>query len=351
VYTTSGAVVEDSIPHKHIDTLFAQPHSHDAVISVIGNSHFHIPFVELLGHVDCIAIAHDTRMIEYYMAMRAKGGAEQVMLRGQQQRRISPGLDEQIEDMRLLQNAGLWEISHQAQELILHSPSAAPRIAYETGIEPRVLPFANQRVPDTPVVTSDMRRRAREILGLDDSLVHIGSFGYVDIRTKLTDVVVEAAAWLTQWGYPVALHVVGAATAEQARALGRRARSAGIHQFAITGFQGEESFRNYLLAVDVGVQLRVSPLLGVSGPLSDLAAFGTPSVASQGLAVDVGTPGYITRLPDEVSSLIVAEAIEKQIVQPMHEPEREYLRLQYLAEKTPARYAQQLYAIVEEVVR
>jgi hypothetical protein len=52
-------------------------------------------------------------------------------------------------------------------------------------------------------------------------------------------------------------------------------------------------FRDYLLAVDLGLQLRISPLLGVSGPLSDMAAYGTPSIARQRPAwpVDVDTPG------------------------------------------------------------
>lgn len=348
VYTTSDAEVQ-GLKHANIDSVLARGHDHDVFVCVVGNSHFHVPFIEALRTIDAVAVAHDTRMVEYYMAMRGQGGVEQVMLRGSVQRSLDPALDDQIDDMRLLQNAGFWEIAHQAQLLVVHSPSAAPRIEQETGITPRVLPFANQRVPEFAHITDELRAAARARLGFNSELKHIASFGYVDLRTKLTDVVVEAAAWVSQWGHQVSVHLVGAATADEVRLLTKRAQEAGIAEFEITGFVSEQAFRDYLLAVDLGVQLRVSPLLGVSGPLSDLAAFGTPSIASSGLAIDVGTPAYIDRLPDDVSSLIVAEAIEHRLLHSLDAELREHQRLEYLHAMSPARYAKNLLALLEEV--
>ena len=95
----------------------------------------------------------------------------------------------------------------------------------------------------------------------------------------------------------------------------------------------------------------MSPLLGVSGPLSDLAAFGTTSIASSGLAIDVGTPDYVDRLPDDVSSLMVAEAIEHRLLHPIDADAREIQRLAYLDAMSPARYAQRLLGLLEEVAR
>ena len=106
-----------------------------------------------------------------------------------------------------------------------------------------------------------------------------------------------------------------------------------------------------LLAVDLGLQLRISPVLGVSGPLSDLAAYGTPAVASSGLAADVDTPAYVDRLPDDVSPVLVAEAVERAVANPLPHAEREELRQAYLAEKSPARYAQALLELLSEAAR
>ena len=94
------------------------------------------------------------------------------------------------------------------------------------------------------------------------------------------------------------------------------------------------------------VQLRVSPLLGVSGPLSDMAAVGTPAVASRGLAIDVDTPAFIDRLPDEASPLMVAEAIEYRLAHPADREVIEVQRVDYLERKSPKVYAEELLAVL-----
>ena len=357
VYTTAGADVAATTPEGvritpgRIGDVIATGCSDDVFVSVVGNSHFHVPFIDVIERVESVVVSHDTRLVELYMALRGRGGVEQVMLRGTGRTALVPPLDEQIDDMRLLQNAGFWEVARRARMLVLHTPSAATRIAQETGVTPRLLPFANQRAP-RGAVTPWMRTEARARLGFDDGpfadTIHIASFGYVDVRTKMTDVVIEAAAWLTQWGHPVSLHLAGSAGVEEVSALEARARAAGIRNFRVTGFLSDAEFRDYLLAVDLGLQLRISPLLGVSGPLSDLAAFGTPAVASSGLCVDVDTPAYVDRLPDDVSPVLVAEAVEHRLAHPMTHAEREELRVDYIARKSPERYAELLLALLTE---
>jgi glycosyltransferase involved in cell wall biosynthesis len=360
VYTTADADVAASTPNgvrirsASINDVIERGSDHDVFVTVLGNSHFHVPFLEVMATQECVVVAHDTRMVELYMALQGKGGVEQVMLRGTGASALSPSLDEQIDDMRLLQNTGFWEIARRARMLIMHSPSAAPRIEAETGVAPRLLPFANQRAPHGEV-TQQMRRDARARLGFDEGefagTVHIASLGFVDVRTKMTDVVIESAAWLSQWGHRVSLHLAGAASSDEVATLTARAREAGIANFRITGFLSDDEFRDYLLAVDLGLQLRISPLLGVSGPLSDLAAYGTTSLASNGLAVDVDTPGFVDRLPDDVSPVMVAEAMEYRLAHPIPHEDREGMRREYLERKSPARYAEQLLALLNEAAK
>ena len=350
VYTTAGAKSEPGMAFRSIDEALAAPRrieaDHDVFVTVVGNSHFHTPFIEVMQHLDTVAVLHDTRMVEYYMALRGKGGVEQLMLRGSGRKALSPSLDEQIGDMRLLQNAGLWEVAKRAKAIVMHSPCAAPMVAEQTGVTPVLLPFANQRVPDEAIISDEMRQQARQRLGWDDERIHLASFGYVDIRTKMADLLVESAAWLRQWGYPVTLHLAGKAQPEVQRQLAERARKAGLEHFEITGFLSESSFRDHLLGVDLGIQLRVSPLLGVSGPLSDLAAWGTPAVASHGLAMDVDTPAYVARLADDASPVQVAEAIEQLVVHPIPPDVRERERQSYIEAKSPRVYADALLRIL-----
>jgi hypothetical protein len=51
---------------------------------------------------------------------------------------------------------------------------------------------------------------------------------------------------------------------------------------------------------------------------------------------------YVTRLPDQVSPVIVAEAIEATLGAPMAQGPREEARRAYLAAHSPARYARDL---------
>jgi len=358
VFTTSDANVPDTLPsgvevqQRNVDELIADPEradDFDAVITVVGNSHFHLPFLQLTELIDTYVVAHDTRMVEFYLSLRDRHGVQEVMLRTQDRkdRVLDPALDDQIADMRLLQNAGLWEVARRGVRLVTHSPVSAPRIQRETGVSPVVLPFANQRVPDD--VDANSRQQARERLRFDrwgSDVVHLASFGFVDIRTKRSDLVVEAAAWLLQWGRRVMVHLVGAANPELERALRDRASTSDIVGLDVTGFVDEQTFRDYLFAVDAGVQLRISPLLGVSGPLSDLAAFGTPAVASEGLCLDVRAPGYVTPVPEMASPLQIAEALERCIDDPMNPEELEAERQAYLAAMSPRTYAQQLLDLV-----
>ncbi len=348
VYTTSDARVDASIASRHVGDAHDHADDHDVFLTVLGNSHFHLPHLDLLDRVDTVALSHDTRMIEFYMALRGAGGAQELMLRGTGRRTLDPDLDEQVNDMRLLQNAGFWEIARRASLLLTHSPCASPTISAQTGRPVEVLPFANYRRPSVERLTEPMRAQARRNLGIwDDSVIHLASFGYVDTRTKLTDTVVEAAAWLQQWGRKVHLHLVGSASAPLEAELTERAERANLTGFTITGYAPESTFRDYLLGVDLGIQLRVSPLLGVSGPLSDMAAYGTPAIANRGLAIDVDTPEFIDRLPDDVSPVMVAEAIETALAHPRSLEEREAMRRQYLEEKSPQRYAEQLLGLLQ----
>lgn len=357
VYATADADVAGTTPEgvrirvARIDDVLDHGCDDDVFVSVVGNSHFHLPFLAATERVDAVVVSHDTRLVELYLALRGRGGVEQVMLRGTGRRALSPSLDDQIDDMRLLQNAGFWEVARRSRMLVMHTPTAASRIEAETGVRPRLLPFANQRAPHG-AVTEELRRAARARLGFDEGplagTVHLASFGYVDTRTKMTDVVIETAAWLTQWGHRVSLHLAGSAGASDLAALTARAEQAGIANFRVTGFLDDTTFRDYLLAVDLGIQLRISPVLGVSGPLSDLAAYGTPAVASRGLAIDVDTPAYVHRLPDDVSPVLVAEAVEQALAAPIPHAEREELRRTYLDAKSPARYAEALLALLSE---
>ena len=362
VYTTSDADVLASLPPgvsvnvKPVEELFANngEHEHDVLVSVVGNSHFHLPFIELTKIAKCVVVAHDTRMNEFYMALRGIGGLQELMLRTDNPvapMGIDPPIDQQISDMRLLQNAGLWEVARNAQTFVNHSPASRARIALETGVEPVVLTFPNYRTPEFAQITPQLREDAKARLGFDPDRIHLTSLGFIDIRTKMSDLVIESAAWLQQWGYPVSLHLAGSGSEVEVVKLNEQAARAGLVDCEITGFLSDEEFRDYLLATDIGIQLRISSLLGVSGPLADLAGFGVPSVASSGLVQDIDAPAFVTAVPEFVSPVMVARSVEHLLKNPVPDSQREILRLEYLESHSPEKYAREFLAVLQDSIQ
>jgi len=93
-----------------------------------------------------------------------------------------------------------------------------------------------------------------------------------------------------------------------------------------------------------------APTSGVSGPLSDLASFGTPGVTTEGLAADVDVPDFLRTISNDFSALDVAELIMK-----MNREERIHWnidehRQSYINAKSPGKYAHEILHVVNETL-
>ncbi len=345
VTTTEPSGLPPGVRWMHVNDLENNAENFDHIVLVLGNSSLHLPFFELLDRVPATVLSHDTRFVEFYAAMRG-GGVEPLMLRTKDEsasKQIYPLLSQQLADMRLIQNHAYWEVARQAQRVLLHTPTAVDRLERETGVRPIVLPFANYRTPDPQELTAEFREAARQRLGFDqhpDNTLHLASFGFVDMRTKMADVVLESAIWLSDWGHTVSLTLVGESEPHIQQQLEERAVEAGLFDFRITGYTNEDQYRDYLAAIDLGLQLRISPYLGVAGALSDLAARGRVALGSRGVCQDVGTPDFIDRLPDAISPITVAQAIEYRWSHMPDPRDVERMRIDYLEQTSPKRYAE-----------
>ena len=345
VTTSKPSELPPGVTWMHVNDLEDNAGDFDHIVLVLGNSSLHLPFFELLDRVPATVLSHDTRFVEFYAALRG-GGVEPLMLCTKDEsapKKIHPPLTQQLADMRLVQNHAYWEVARQAQRVLVHTPTAVDRLERETGVRPIVLPFANYRTPEPRELTAEYRGNARKRLGFDrhpSNTLHLASFGFVDMRAKMADVVLESAIWLSDWGHTVSLILVGEAEPNVQQQLEKRAKDSGLFEFRITGYANEDEYCDYLAAIDLGLQLRISPYLGVAGALSDLAARGRVALGSRGVCQDVGTPDFIDRLPDAISPVTVAEAIESRWSHMPDSRDVERMRIEYLQQTSPERYAE-----------
>ncbi|GAC1441644.1 MAG: hypothetical protein NVSMB55_09950 [Mycobacteriales bacterium] len=306
---------------------------HDRLLTVIGNSHFHLPGLEIVESYGGAALCHDVRMVELwsYLGIEPEPGAAPAGRVGTRTQR---------HPLDALPRLGFAHLAKTCDLLLFHSRTTAERVTDETGVRTAALPFVPYRAPCAAQLTDSYRARARARLGLPVDAVHLGLFGGVDVRTKAADVVLEAQAWMRQWGVPVELHVIGGVEQRDRAALVDQAELAGLTpHLHWHGHVAEPEYQDWLLSVDLGVQLRSAALLSLSGAVADLAAFGVPTVATAAMVQDMGLPGFVRAVPDDFSPLLVAEAL---VAAHESREERSDQRAQYLDEHSVPAYGRAL---------
>lgn len=341
VYSSASVTSSAGLPVAPISAAPFLDGRYDAVVSVIGNSHFHFPMLDLLTSFGGACIAHDDRMIEAYGYDRGDAWLAQLISKHRQVH--ADDIPALLHDLDELPSIGYDLIAQLASPLLVHGRSLARRIEAETGVEPVALPFVPYNLPSVEVIDADVRARARETLDLSDEVFHVASFGVVDRRTKGADLIVAATSWLRSWGFPVHLHIVGSAPPGELRSLEELASDLGVERdMTFHGRRPRSEFEQFLLAVDVAVQIRTSATLSLSGGLADCLAFGLPTVTTHDLADELDAPPYVARVSSVTSSLLVAEAIAGLRGRRRDDPDIEAERRAYLDRRSSDSYARGL---------
>ena len=344
--------VTDPVPAPGVQRMLpvgALPHlrpSYDRVVSVIGNSHFHLSAFKFMRRYGSACIAHDARMVGFYRYLM---GLEHTLTIAS--REVGRPIDEQqlnswIADEATLEALFLSEIAEYASPSIVHSAVTAETFQTQYGIKAEYIPFSIYRPWSASQLTPAARAAARERLGMEPGQVVIATFGFVQ-DTKAPEECVWALSLLRSWGVPARLDFVGATywlpdKGVRLRALiGQLGLEEMVH-FA-EGFVPEQTYQDYLVGSDLGVQLRTYALGGLSGALLDCAAAGLPTVTNASLGHTVGTPGsYVRRIPDAISALLLAEALADLLEAGPGSREREIDREAFSEERSFKQYAKRL---------
>ena len=133
----------------------------DAVVNVVGNSHFHFPILDLMSSYGGAAISHDNRMVESYGYDRGAAWTATLLSRSGRAVRADE-VGEFLVNLDRLPAVGYDLIARQASPLIVHGSSLAERIHRETGVRPAVVPFVPYNVPKLQTIDGAARERCRQ---------------------------------------------------------------------------------------------------------------------------------------------------------------------------------------------
>jgi glycosyltransferase involved in cell wall biosynthesis len=281
----------------------------DAVVSVIGNSDFHLREFDLLLRFGSSCIAHDARMLGFYRILlgmpRACAAASDELGRPVSENEIGGWLT----DERGLKALFLGEIAATSRPMIVHSPVTQRLVKERHGVDCVLLPFVPYRSFGAAELAPPARAAARRALGVGEHEIIVASFGMID-RVKCIAECIWAIEILRSWGVPARLVLVGTG-GPNVKWLRPLAAELGLGE-CLTVYQGavpDHIYRLWLAAADVGVQLRAYQLGGLSGALLDCIAAALPTVSTQHLTEVADAPSYVVPVPDQISPVLVAERI------------------------------------------
>lgn len=281
----------------------------DAVISVLGNSHFHIPVMEYFLEFGGACIAHDPRMTEFYNFWLGTEAFAAMLSRYTNEPVVPEDLLALMFSPDGLPSLAYGEIALRARPLLVHAQGIARNIFKETGVEPAVLPYIPHHLPPVDTIGSETFYSTRKKLGFDKTL-HVVTFGILHDHYKANGVLLDAIAWLRQWGIICHIHYVGSASAPEKEMLLQRAAKLGVTSAVhLSGWVSQSKMYEYLLGADAAVQLRTFTHAPISGALLDCMAFGVPCVATGNLALEMQSPSFVRPLPAHFSGLILAEQL------------------------------------------
>lgn len=283
--------------------------AYDAVISVLGNSLFHLPALEYLTAIGGPVITHDNRMVEFYNYFYGEDKTARLLSTPEQD--VTPAdVSGLIMDINRLPTACYREIVRVAHPIIVHSPSLRQRLIKENQVQPILLPYVPYRRPNK--IQQESLDSARRRQKLENSVLHIMTFGIVDRRTKAADICVEVLAWLKLWHIKAHLHFVGHVPPIERSALKYLATNNEVADLLVFhGHVDDQLYADLLLAADVAIQLRTSSVLTQSGALLDCSAYGVPTIATNSTVQDIAAPDFVLPTPDMLSPLLIAEAVMK----------------------------------------
>lgn len=313
--------------------------SYDTVISVIGNSHFHLKAIELHKQYGGPCLIHDNRLAELYHWWKGPEYFRQMACRSLGRHVAVSESDRWIAHPGELPSVFFDELIPMSRPLIVHSRGIQSQCKKQYGIEAAYLPFCCYREFPTSTLTPAARRRARAELGISPDQIVVVSLGLVG-PSKSPELCIQSMARLRDAGLDAHLYFVGSPGGMQSR-LQDWANASGVaDRVHLCGdWISEQDYYRYVQAADFAIQLRGHFFGGLSGAMLDCIGGGITTVANEDLAEALDSPETVLRVPDAPTCQDIVERVLQAYRAGMHKIRLHPSRQRYLQEHCFDRYA------------
>jgi hypothetical protein len=293
----------------------------DKRIITMGNSHFHSQGFDLMQFSKSTIICHDVSIENLLRSMSIQSPINQAPQ------------DLTIKEIHWQGKNSLEILNVSNHNLVFHDSEIVREMNTESKSNSYFIPFMNLR--DFGIEEKQPR-----------NLLRISLFGEQNFQEKMLGMIPEISSWLEIYGVKHEFRVVGYLHPLLRIELETKFRIVENHKaLTFTGYISENEYRKELTNTDVGLQMRQSNYLTLSGAASDLAVFGIRSVVPQTMKFSMQLPEYFYGLPADISPYIVAQTIINSLNYPDHLIENE--RIRYVELTSPENYVEQLLRVLE----
>jgi glycosyltransferase involved in cell wall biosynthesis len=287
--------------------------SYDRVIYQFGNSEFHLHMRELINRIPGVVVLHDFFLSGMYVHAEFVVGERHAWSRELYNSHGYAALHERLttdEHVRTMTRYPCnFSVISRAIGVIVHSrysrQLAASWYGDECGHDWQHIPLLRK-----PVGVTDSRRD-RASLGLPGDAFVICSFGIV-AETKLSRRLFKS--WLASEAAkdPNSYIIfVGKAPGEYGAALMRDIEESGLAaRVRVTGWADEETYRQYLAASDVAVQLRTSSRGETSAAVLDALNYGVATIVNANGSMAEFPDNVVCKLADDFEDERLTEALD-----------------------------------------
>ncbi|KUJ86895.1 MAG: glycosyl transferase, group 1 [Halomonas sp. 54_146] len=291
-------------------------HEYERVVYQFGNSRFHAHMWSLIEKIPGLAVIHDFYLgdaVAYREDVAGVGLAlPQELYHSHGYAALRPLLLEGSRSEAIRQFPCNYSPIREAKGIIVHSHHARELACHWYGEkiaeELEIIPLLSQ-LPEE--ISKQQRNAARKRLGISLNTFLVCSLGVLN-KTKLPHRLFNAWQKTSLQKNPSAMLVyVGGSPDKLGQKLQKEIKtSEHSNQISFTGWTGSDTFRDYLIAADVAVQLRTNSRGETSKTVLDCMAHGVATVCNaHGSFAEVSDQG-VWKLEDRFEDEALVEALD-----------------------------------------
>lgn len=323
---------------------------YDSVISVVGNSHFHIEIMNLHSRYGGPVIVHDNSLYEVLKAWKGVRYVQEMAENHLGKKVVHSNVKNWNERPEHLPTMFFNDLLIKSFPFIVHSLGIQKNLQKHYQYNAAYLPFCiynNVQIRGS----SESRQEIRKQLGIPGDQRVVVTFGLVN-SIKKPDICVRAIAKLAEDGVESHLYFVGGSDEVIQNELNTLAKQLGVRQLIhfLQDWIPDEEYIHYILAADAAIQLRGNFSGGLSGALLDCIAAGLPTVANVDLARALDSPEYVIQVSDKPSQNDVADALMRIFKMNQSDSERIAICQEYREKYSFKKYCKKLLEITSSEI-